>query len=190
MVRGGCFGAYFGVRGVVVSRSGGSNVGGVVRCWDGVIIPWCYTPRPPTIPDSPVGSEPVRSAQVMFVVAVGRVVGMVAAHVSCAHRFEPPCFRPVLSTATTTAATTRRLITCPRYKPSFMPVRSTVTRTRKSMCRQCRHFKPRCLQRGFVTICGGLLQHPVGGVRYLTPRPAQWKCSQCPLRIPEIHGCR
>ena len=34
-------------------------------------------------------------------------------------------------------------------------------------CRQCRHFEARCLRRGFLTICGGLLQYPVGGVRYL-----------------------
>ena len=36
------------------------------------------------------------------------------------------------------------------------------TSGRATMCRQCRHFKPRCLRRGFVTICGGLLQCPVG----------------------------
>ena len=54
---------------------------------------------------------------------------------------------------------------------------------------------------GFVTICGGLLQYPVGGVRHLTPRPAQWKCGRAfvldhsdglglNLRLAGVHGFR
>ena len=41
----------------------------------------------------------------------------------------------------------------------------------------------------FITICGGLLQYPVGGVRCLTPRPAQWKCVS-PFENTRSHGCR